>query len=117
MAMLLYNTIQIGNRLNVGSNGHVITVNQGDLITDNGTQTVNIPIGAANSLLQSDGTQPQWATITTIASTIEHNDLAGLTVGDPHTQYAYLAGRAGGQTLIGGTNASDTLVLQSIRIY
>lgn len=32
---------------------------------------------------------------------------------DPHTGYALLAGRAGGQTLIGGTAASQNLTLQS----
>jgi hypothetical protein len=46
-------------------------------------------------------------------SSIDHNTLANLTVGDVHTQYVKLAGRAGGQTLIGGTAASNNLVLQS----
>ena len=32
---------------------------------------------------------------------------------DDHAQYAMLAGRAGGQTLIGGTNASNNLTLSS----
>lgn len=43
---------------------------------------------------------------------IDHGGLAGLT-DDDHTQYARLAGRSGGQTLIGGTAASQTLTLQS----
>jgi hypothetical protein len=38
--------------------------------------------------------------------------LTGLT-DDDHTQYALLVGRAGGQTLIGGTAASNNLLLQS----
>lgn len=42
-----------------------------------------------------------------------HSSLTGLTSGDDHTQYALLAGRAGGQTLIGGTAASNSLTLQS----
>lgn len=42
---------------------------------------------------------------------VNHNGLANLTVGDPHTQYALLNGRAGGQTLVGGTAASDSLIL------
>lgn len=37
-----------------------------------------------------------------------HSQLSGLTA-DDHTQYALLAGRAGGQTLIGGTGAGDDL--------
>ena len=35
------------------------------------------------------------------------------STGDPHTQYALLAGRSGGQTLIGGTGSGDDLVLKS----
>jgi hypothetical protein len=42
----------------------------------------------------------------------EHGFLPGLT-DDDHTQYALLAGRAGGQTLIGGTASGDNLTLQS----
>jgi hypothetical protein len=42
-----------------------------------------------------------------------HNSLTDLTVGDYHTQYALLAGRAGGQTLIGGTGSGDNLWLKS----
>lgn len=45
--------------------------------------------------------------------TLDHGlALTGLT-DDDHTQYALLAGRSGGQTLIGGTAANDDLVLQS----
>ena len=46
-----------------------------------------------------------------------HNLLSGLTVGDDHTQYALLAGRAGGQTFNGGTASTDTLTLQSTSSY
>lgn len=42
-----------------------------------------------------------------------HNDLTGLTTGDPHTQYALLLGRSGGQTLIGGTASGNNLTLRS----
>lgn len=44
---------------------------------------------------------------------VDHNALANLATGDPHTQYALLAGRAGGQTLIGGTGSGDDLTLTS----
>jgi hypothetical protein len=40
----------------------------------------------------------------------DHGALTGLG-DDDHTQYALLAGRLGGQTLIGGTGVSDTLIL------
>ncbi len=41
-----------------------------------------------------------------------HNELAGLTTGDGHTQYVLLAGRAAGQTVYGGNAANDDLTLQ-----
>ena len=37
---------------------------------------------------------------------------AHISATDPHTQYAFLAGRSGGQKLIGGTAATDILKLQ-----
>gem|GEM_PF-2301679 len=42
-----------------------------------------------------------------------HNTLGGLTSGDDHTQYALLAGRTTGQTLIGSIDTDTGLVLQS----
>lgn len=41
-----------------------------------------------------------------------HSQLSGLLV-DDHTQYLLLAGRAGGQTAIGGTGLNDSLVLEA----
>ena len=43
---------------------------------------------------------------------IDHGELSGLA-DDDHTQYALLAGRSGGQTLIGGTASSNSLTLRS----
>lgn len=45
-------------------------------------------------------------------SEIDHGTLTGI-LDDDHTQYMLLAGRAGGQTLLGGINANDDLVLGS----
>lgn len=45
-------------------------------------------------------------------SITEHGELAGL-LDDAHTQYALLAGRSGGQILVGGTGASENLTLRS----
>lgn len=42
-----------------------------------------------------------------------HSALSGLTSGDDHPQYALLAGRSGGQTIIGGTASGNNLTLQS----
>lgn len=44
--------------------------------------------------------------------TNDHSSLINLGL-DTHTQYPLLLGRAGGQTLIGGTGVGDDLVLQS----
>lgn len=47
-------------------------------------------------------------------SEISHASLSGLTTGDAgHTQFALLAGRSGGQVLIGGNAASNNLTLES----
>jgi hypothetical protein len=42
----------------------------------------------------------------------DHGNLTGLA-DDDHTQYSLLAGRTGGQTIIGGTGASENLTLTS----
>jgi len=45
---------------------------------------------------------------------ITHGTLSGLTTGDAgHTQFVMLAGRSGGQTVQGGTAASNLLILES----
>lgn len=44
---------------------------------------------------------------------IAHSSLTGLTSGDDHTQYALLAGRSGGQSLLGGTGSGDGLTIRS----
>lgn len=45
---------------------------------------------------------------------ITHNALTGLVTGDAgHTQFVMLAGRVGGQTIQGGTAASENLILES----
>lgn len=55
-----------------------------------------------------------WAQFAgTTGGVTAHSALTGLTTGDDHTQYAFLAGRSGGQTLRGGTAARDTLYLLS----
>lgn len=47
-----------------------------------------------------------------IQGAIDHGSIAGLS-DDDHPQYALLAGRSGGQSLIGGTASGDDLTLQS----
>jgi hypothetical protein len=51
-------------------------------------------------------------TISVNAGAVDHGGLGGLA-DDDHTQYALLAGRAGGQQIIGGTENTDSLILQA----
>lgn len=45
---------------------------------------------------------------------VNHTTISGLTTGDAgHTQFVMLAGRSGGQSIIGGTAASENLTLES----
>lgn len=64
--------------------------------------------GTAGNYYRSGGASaaPTWATI-------DHGSEVGGLGDDDHTQYALLAGRAGGQTLKGGTAASENLTLNS----
>lgn len=50
--------------------------------------------------------------IAVIQGGIDHGSITGIS-DDDHTQYALLLGRSGGQTLIGGTAASNNLILRS----
>lgn len=64
--------------------------------------------GGSNQVIQQAGA----GAVFTVGQ-LNHNQLSGLTTNDDHTQYALLAGRSGGQTLRGGTLASNNLTLSS----
>lgn len=84
---------------------------QGDLLLTDATATwVRLGIGANGTVLTSNGTTASWQA--SGSGVTDHGALTGLGF-DDHTIYALLAGRAGGQTLIGGSVASENLVLQS----
>lgn len=69
---------------------------------------INTGVGTGYSLFY-DGSK--WAA--SLPDTeVDHGTVSGL-LDDDHTQYALLAGRSGGQTLTGGTAASNNLVLES----
>lgn len=53
-----------------------------------------------------------WAPATPAAGVTDHGALTGLS-DDDHSIYAKLAGRSGGQTLVGGTGSGENLTLQS----
>ena len=71
---------------------------------------INVGVSAGMSLFW-DGSK--WSP--SVPDTeITHNTLSGLTTGDAgHTQFALLAGRSGGQSLVGGTAAAESLTLES----
>ena len=62
----------------------------------------------------ADADVPNSITLDNITqiTTRDHGSLTGLT-DDDHTQYGLLAGRSGGQTLIGGTGSGDDLTLNT----
>ncbi len=82
-----------------------------------GITSINGDTTAAQLIVGSTGvtvgTAAGTTTIGLSLASIDHNSLANLTVGDPHTQYLYLLGRAGGQVANGGTAASENLTLRS----
>lgn len=109
--------VQIGN-LPTGGGGEANTS------TNQGTDGVGVFDTKSGVELQFRNVAPASARITVALNVkdididvseanLVHNSIGGLTTGDPHTQYALLAGRSGGQTLIGGTAASNNLVLTS----
>lgn len=69
---------------------------------------INVGVGTGFSLFY-DGSK--WVA-SAPDSEIDHGTLAGLA-DDDHTQYMLLAGRASGQSLIGGTAAAENLSLES----
>lgn len=79
--------------------GTIATLNSIDIST-NTNLAVSAPITLTGDTIGID------------QSALDHGTISGLS-DDDHTQYALLAGRGGGQELIGGTDASDNLMLKS----
>ena len=85
----------------------ILTTN-GDIFTRTAGAVARLGVGSANQLLGVSGGLPGW-----LAQTyVDHGSVSGLA-DDDHSQYALLAGRAGGQTLRGGTASGNDLTLQS----
>jgi len=70
-------------------------------------------INASNNTINIiDDTGNNEIDIAVNVGNLDHGELSGL-LDDDHTIYALLAGRSGGQTLIGGTGSGDNLELNS----
>lgn len=87
---------------------------KGDLLAATAVDTwARVPVGTDGKLLMADAASAagvKWADVP--VSSIDHNALTNLAVGDVHTHYALLAGRAGGQTLYGGNAANDDITIE-----
>ncbi len=87
------------------------TYTTGDILYAQGANNLGKrAIGSTGDVLTVSGGVPVWSA--PVTGVTDHGALTGLG-DDDHTQYALLAGRAGGQTLNGGTAAGDDLNLVS----
>lgn len=85
-----------------------------------GASSVGLRAQLANSLIRGLLSSANSAIVynnstgvfTFTVGNVDHAALANL-LADAHTQYALLAGRSGGQALIGGTGSGDNLTLNS----
>lgn len=98
---------QLGDARIVTGENTVYTWNGSSWVSAGGsisvTDTASVDLSFSLGTLQAD----------VLPAGVSHNSLANLTTGDAHTQYALLAGRSGGQTISGGTAASNNLTLDS----
>jgi hypothetical protein len=83
-----------------------------DLATPDDNTDLNASTTRHGLLRKLDNTAAHFLDGQGAWTTPDHGSLGGLS-DDDHSIYAKLAGRAGGQTLKGGTGAADGLVLQS----
>lgn len=105
----------VGIVLNTHINAGVIFVNvQGGEELEE-LHNVSISSVQNNDILKYNSATALWVNspASGIVSSLNHNLLTNLTVGDVHTQYGLLAGRSGGQTFSGGTGSTDALTLQA----
>ena len=68
MSSFIRKKIRIEERLDVMSEGRVITANKGDIITDNGTKTIKLSVGTNNQALIADSTQSEGVKWTDLAA-------------------------------------------------
>lgn len=89
-----------------------ITVS-GDLTAVLATQTANTVFAGPDIGSPAAPTFRALVAADIPTSSLDHNALNNLAVGDVHTQYAAILGRAGGQVINGGTASGENLTLVS----
>ncbi len=98
-----------------GVSGNIVGTTSVQTLTNktinSASNTITLTTGDVTSGTFADARISQ-SSVTQHQGAIDHGSIAGLG-DDDHSQYALLAGRATGQTLIGGTAASNNLTLQS----
>jgi hypothetical protein len=109
--------------ISAGTDGHVLrrsgaTLGFGTLLASSVSDFVEAAQDAVGSALVDSLTidfvyEDHTIKAEVIVEVVDHNSLANLAVGDAHTQYVRLAGRAGGQIVRGGLETGDELVLRS----
>jgi hypothetical protein len=103
----LYGGTDAGNSLALQS---TTNASRGVITLVDQVQLSNVPTGTGTAGLLIEGGVIKQKTLPTVIT--DHGALTGLG-DDDHTQYALLAGRSGGQSLIGGTASGNDLNLQS----
>lgn len=109
-ALLRYSKLYLSSAINNGTNEFTVS----DLLTLRSSTYRD----AARTQAAQVGDALFWNGSQWLASApdteITHSSLSGLTTGDAgHTQFALLAGRSGGQSLVGGTASGENLNLES----
>lgn len=107
-ASLRFGTIFLSSQISDGTDNFLVSELL-DLRSANYRDAARTQPAQSGDALFFDGSQ--W--LASVPDTeIDHGTLNGI-LDDDHTQYMLLAGRAGGQDLIGGTAASENLTLES----
>ncbi len=108
--------ISKNNTESLGGGGGITVDNGAVHNSDTSTASMSFVVDedamTSNSATKIPTQQSVKAYVDTQVGGLDHGGLAGLS-DDDHTQYALLAGRSGGQTLIGGTSKTNNLVLSA----
>ena len=114
-------TVTSGMRIGTGSTGTNITALADDTLFVEGDVEIDGTTFLDGALTLADSATVDGLDLSVHAHTgaaghgvkLDHGAALTGVLDDDHTQYALLAGRAAGQTLIGGTGSGDDLILRS----